>query len=192
MVWLIAKRSYDIVSTKSSDRAPPRIAAPIASRRHARALECPDDRDSAHVPRRQGAVCAARQDAELDQPIDVIDVDAGARSRLGTGVRPLDARLAPPRRPESYLDPSDRFVDPRRRLRSIGPQRLGSRRTDQLRSRRALPGALSPTGAPHRGGASRRFERLAALSAVPLDRRRPLDDLVTPGALEQCYLQPFA
>lgn len=38
---------------------------------------------------------------------------------------------------------------------------------------------------PHRGSASGGLERLAAISAVSLDRRRSLDDLVTPGTLDQ-------
>jgi hypothetical protein len=58
---------------------------------------------------------------------------------------------------------------------------------------RVLPLACSDLASTsHRGGASRRLERLAALGAVPLDGRSPLNDWMASSALEQGDLHPLA
>lgn len=45
-------------------------------------------------------------------------------------------------------------------------------------------GCSDLASASHRGGAPRRFECLAAIGAVPLDRRSPLNDLMASLAFE--------
>ena len=55
----------------------------------------------------------------------------------------------------------------------------------------ATPG-LTSSGALSRLATADAFNHAPAFDAVPLDRRRPLDDLMAALALEQRHLQPVA